>query len=107
MENILLGLHNVLTLTNILAIFIGTCIGLFVRAMPGLSATMAIALLLPVTFPLDPATGISMLASLYLAAMYGGSISAILIRTPGQHRLQQPQSLTAIQWLKTAKLERP
>lgn len=83
MENILLGLNNVMTLTNLLAIFIGTAIGLFVGAMPGLSATMAIALLLPVTFPLDAGTGISMLASLYLAAMYGGSISAILIRTPG------------------------
>lgn len=83
MENILLGLNNVLSLTNLFAIFIGTAIGLFVGAMPGLSATMAIALLLPITFALEPATGISMLASLYLAAMYGGSISAILIRTPG------------------------
>lgn len=83
MENVLLGLSNVLTLTNLLAIIIGTAMGLFVGAMPGLSATMAIALLLPVTFTMDPATGISMLASLYLAAMYGGSIAAILIRTPG------------------------
>jgi len=83
MENILLGLSNVLTITNLLAIIVGTAMGLFVGAMPGLSATMAIALLLPVTFNMDPATGISMLASLYLAAMYGGSIAAILIRTPG------------------------
>ncbi len=83
MDNILLGLTNVLTLINILAIIGGTCIGLFVGAMPGLSATMAIALLLPLTFGLPPATGISMLAALYLAAMYGGSIAAILIRTPG------------------------
>ena len=83
MENVLLGLTNVLNLINIVAIFAGTAIGLFVGAMPGLSATMAIALLLPLTFGLPPATGISMLASLYLAAMYGGSIAAILIRTPG------------------------
>ena len=82
-ENILIGLHNVLSMTNILAIFGGTILGLFVGAMPGLSATMAIALLLPLTFSMVPATGISMLASLYLAAMYGGSIAAILLRTPG------------------------
>jgi putative tricarboxylic transport membrane protein len=51
--------------------------------MPGLSATMAIALLVPVTFVLRPETGISMLASIYMGAMYGGSIAAILVRTPG------------------------
>ena len=83
MDNVLLGLTNVLSIINIVAILAGTAIGLFVGAMPGLSATMAIALLLPLTFGLPPATGISMLAALYLAAMYGGSIAAILIRTPG------------------------
>jgi len=82
-SNILLGLHNVLSLSNIFFIFIGSALGMFVGAMPGLSATMAIALLLPITFGLPPATGLSMLASLYMGAMYGGSISAILIRTPG------------------------
>lgn len=82
-EYILLGLTNVLSVENLLAILAGTVLGLFVGAMPGLSATMAIALLLPLTFSMDPATGISMLASLYLAAMYGGSIAAILLRTPG------------------------
>jgi putative tricarboxylic transport membrane protein len=44
---------------------------------------------LPLTFGLPPATGVSMLASLYLAAMYGGSITAILIRTPVPLPLQQ------------------
>ncbi len=83
MENLLLGLTNVLSLTNLLAIAVGTAMGLFVGAMPGLSATMAIAILLPVTFGMEPATGLSMLASLYMGAMYGGSIAAILIRTPG------------------------
>ncbi len=82
-NNILGGLHNLLHISNILFVLLGTLIGLFVGAMPGLSATMAIALLLPLTFGLDPATGISMLAALYMGAMYGGSISAILIKTPG------------------------
>jgi putative tricarboxylic transport membrane protein len=77
------GLTNVFTLYNIAAIFGGTLLGIFVGAMPGLSATMALALLLPLTFRMDPATGLSMLASLYVGASYGGSIAAILLRTPG------------------------
>ena len=83
MEFLLLGLTNVLSPINIAAIIAGTALGLFVGAMPGLSATMAIAILLPLTFTMPTATGISMLAALYMGAMYGGSIAAILIRTPG------------------------
>ena len=82
-DNILLGLTSVLSINNIVAVAFGTGLGLLVGAMPGLSATMAIALLVPVTFVLSPETGISMLASIYMGAMYGGSIAAILIRTPG------------------------
>ncbi|HEY9057904.1 MAG TPA: tripartite tricarboxylate transporter permease [Aurantimonas sp.] len=77
------GLANVIEPINLLAILAGTLIGMFIGAMPGLSATMAIALLLPLTYSLRPETGLAMLASLYLAAMYGGSIAAILLRTPG------------------------
>lgn len=80
---IITGLTNVFTLYNIAAILGGTLLGLFVGAMPGLSATMALALLLPLTFSMDTATGLSMLASLYVGASYGGSIAAILLRTPG------------------------
>ena len=83
LDNVLLGLFTVFAPINILAITAGTFIGLLVGAMPGLSATMAIAILVPTTFALPPETGISMLAALYLSAMYGGSIAAILIRTPG------------------------
>ncbi|PZX16487.1 putative tricarboxylic transport membrane protein [Palleronia aestuarii] len=80
---LLVGLSNVVQPYNLLAILAGTMIGMFIGAMPGLSATMAIALLLPLTYSLQPETGLAMLASLYLAAMYGGSIAAILLRTPG------------------------
>ena len=77
------GLIGVSTPLNLVLVVLGTTIGMFVGAMPGLSATMAIALLLPLTFPLPPASGLSLLASLYMGAMYGGSIAAILLRTPG------------------------
>jgi putative tricarboxylic transport membrane protein len=80
---LLIGLMNVLDPINIGAILLGTLIGMFIGAMPGLSATMAIALLLPLTYSFRPETGLAMLASLYLGAMYGGSIAAILLRTPG------------------------
>ena len=82
-DALLTGLTGVTSPINLLLVAGGTAIGIFVGAMPGLSATMAIALLLPLTFPLPAASGLSMLASLYMGAMYGGSISAILLRVPG------------------------
>ncbi|HEX2020860.1 MAG TPA: tripartite tricarboxylate transporter permease [Aurantimonas sp.] len=78
-----IGLSNVADPVNLAAILVGVLIGMFVGAMPGLSATMAIALLLPLTYSFRPETGLALLASLYIAAMYGGSIAAILLRTPG------------------------
>lgn len=80
---LLAGISNVLTWWNLLLIIGGTLLGMFVGAMPGLSATMALALLLPITFSMDPGAGLSMLASLYVGASYGGSIAAILLNTPG------------------------
>lgn len=80
---IMTGLVNVLSFTNVALVIGGTLLGLFVGAMPGLSATMALALLLPLTFSMEPASGLSMLAALYVGASYGGSIAAILLRTPG------------------------
>ncbi|MCG6930022.1 MAG: tripartite tricarboxylate transporter permease [Desulfofustis sp.] len=82
-DAIMTGFVGVMTPLNLILVAAGTAIGLFVGAMPGLSATMAIALLLPLTFPLPTASGLSLLASLYMGAMYGGSIAAILLRTPG------------------------
>src|SRR5690625_5779036 len=65
---VLIGLQNALTIQNILLITLGTAIGIVVGALPGLSATMALALLLPITFPLAPDSGLAMLAALYLSA---------------------------------------
>ncbi|MBU2648057.1 tripartite tricarboxylate transporter permease, partial [bacterium] len=54
-----------------------------VGALPGLTGTMAIALLVPFTYGLSPETALIVLGGVYVGAMYGGSISAILINTPG------------------------
>ena len=67
----------------LLVICIGTTAGIAIGALPGLTATMGVALLLPLTFGRPPLEGLSMLMGIYCGAMYGGAISAILIRTPG------------------------
>src|SRR5512145_2625224 len=61
----------------------GVLWGIFGGALPGISPSIAMALLLPFTYALDPTTALVLLASVYVGAEYGGSIPAILIRTPG------------------------
>jgi len=77
------ALQALFTPISLLAVFIGTTSGVIVGGMPGLTATMAVALLIPVTFALEPLTGLLLMGGVYCGAMYGGSIPAILLRTPG------------------------
>lgn len=77
------GLFLVLDPFNIVLIFMGVVVGVAVGALPGLSSPMAVALLLPFTISLEPVAAISMLAALYCAGTFGGSITAILINAPG------------------------
>lgn len=65
------------------AAFAGVIWGIVGGALPGISPSIAMALLLPFTYGMDPVTAIVMLAAVYVGAEYGGSIPAILIRTPG------------------------
>jgi len=69
---------------NLLYCVIGVFVGTAVGVLPGLGPTATISLLLPVTFRLDPTGSIIMLAGIYYGAMYGGSITAILFRIPGE-----------------------
>ncbi|BCL59486.1 C4-dicarboxylate ABC transporter permease [Desulfomarina profundi] len=80
---ILDALQALMTPVSLFAVFIGTISGVLVGGMPGLTATMAVALLIPVTFVLEPLTGLILMGGVYCGAMYGGSIPAILLRTPG------------------------
>lgn len=77
------GFINALTPINILAMAIGTTIGIVIGCLPGLSAAMGVALLLPMTFTMEASTGLIVLGAIYCGAIFGGSISAILIHTPG------------------------
>ncbi|NIS69557.1 MAG: hypothetical protein GTO12_11580 [Proteobacteria bacterium] len=82
-ENFQLGLHVFFHWPNILAVFIGVTAGIFIGAIPGLTATMSVALLVPITFKMNPVAGLAMLIGVYKGGIYGGSITAILINTPG------------------------
>jgi len=74
---------NIFEIKNLLFLLAGVSGGILVGALPGLTGTMAIALLVPFTYGLSPETALIMLGGVYVGAMYGGSISAILINTPG------------------------
>ena len=65
------------------AIALGTLGGIVIGALPGLTATMGVALLIPMTFGMDPVKGLNMLIGIYVGGIYGGCISAVLIKTPG------------------------
>lgn len=67
----------------LIALLIGSIGGVIIGAIPGVGAAVAIAILLPATFSLDPLVGLTMLLGIYGSSMYGGSIPAILINTPG------------------------
>lgn len=72
-----------LTFTNLLWLTIGAVIGAILGALPGMSADTGIAIFLPLTFNLEPITGLIVLGAIYVTASYGGNITAILINTPG------------------------
>ena len=79
----MLAIKNVFTLTNLLLAAGGTAVGIIFGALPGFTAAMGVAVLLPLTFGMPPASGLILLGAIFGGAMYGGSISAILINTPG------------------------
>ena len=77
------GFMSLLDIQAILAMIAGLAVGLSFGAMPGLNATIGITLLLPVTFTMKPGPAMLMLIGVYCGATFAGSISAILIKTPG------------------------
>lgn len=83
MDVVLEGLALLIDPFNIFLILCGVLIGVLVGALPGLSSPIAVALLLPFTISLEPVPAIAMMAALYCAGTFGGSITAILINAPG------------------------
>jgi TctA family transporter len=82
--NLELGLATALQPENLVWCFIGVLLGTLVGVLPGIGPTATIAMLLPITFNLEPVTALIMLAGIYYGAQYGGSTTAILINLPGE-----------------------
>jgi putative tricarboxylic transport membrane protein len=76
-------LTQALTPLNLLLAVAGVVAGTVIGALPGLTATMAVAVLVPLTFGMDPASALIALGAIYTGAIYGGSYSAVLLNTPG------------------------
>ena len=77
------GLLNFANITTIAFLIIGTAWGMLAGAIPGISASLAVILILPFTYSMLPVQSIIVLVAVYIGGMCGGSISAILLRTPG------------------------
>ncbi len=83
-NNLGLGFSVALTLQNLGLCFLGCLVGTLVGVLPGVGPIATIAILLPITFGLDPVGALIMLAGIYYGAQYGGSTTAILVNIPGE-----------------------
>jgi putative tricarboxylic transport membrane protein len=84
LEGLLYGFAVAVTPANLLACFLGVLVGTIVGILPGIGPVGAMALLLPSTYALSPATALIMLAGIYYGSMYGGSTTSILVNVPGE-----------------------
>lgn len=84
MDTFLQGFAVVLEPSNILYCLVGVLIGMLVGILPGLGPTATIAILLPITYGIEPVTAVIMLAGIYYGAQYGGTITSVLLRLPGE-----------------------
>jgi putative tricarboxylic transport membrane protein len=84
LANLAMGFSVALTPFNLLMAFVGVIVGILIGALPGIGPPSGVALLLPLTFGMEPTSGIIMLAALYAGSMYGGTITAVMINTPGE-----------------------
>ncbi|MDR4531967.1 tripartite tricarboxylate transporter permease [Glutamicibacter sp. PS] len=83
LNHLMEGFAGALTLANLMWVLIGALLGTAVGVLPGLGSSMAVALLLPVTFSLDPTAAFIMFAGIYFGGMFGDSTAGILLNTPG------------------------
>ncbi|WP_018000513.1 tripartite tricarboxylate transporter permease [Paracoccus sp. N5] len=84
LSNLAMGFSVASSLANLAFCLIGVILGTLIGVLPGIGATATIAMLLPITFQLEPVSALIMLAGIYYGAQYGGSTTAILINMPGE-----------------------
>ena len=83
MDGIILGAVTAFSMYNILMVIIGCFAGTFIGMLPGLGPISAIALMIPITYGMEPSSGLILIAGVYYGAIFGGSTSSILINAPG------------------------
>lgn len=84
LQDVFAGFGTAISPENLLWVLIGVLLGMFVGVMPGLGPVATIALLLPFTFNLEASTAVMMLAGVYYGTMYGGTITSVMVRVPGE-----------------------
>src|ERR671918_1822135 len=82
--NLLIGFGVALTPYNILIVTLGVFLGVVIGVLPGLGGTSGVAILLPLTFVMEPTSAIIFLSSIYWGALFGGVITSILFNIPGE-----------------------
>ncbi|MEF1280159.1 tripartite tricarboxylate transporter permease [Vibrio fortis] len=83
LDGILQGLSTAVMPMNIMMVIVGCFVGTFIGMLPGLGPISAIALMIPITYGLEPSSGLILMAGVYYGAVFGGSTSSILINAPG------------------------
>src|SRR5213595_2128878 len=84
LDNLIVGFGVALTPANLFFALAGALIGTLIGVLPGIGPIATIAMLLPLTFHLEPVSGLIMLAGIFYGAQYGGSTTAILVNLPGE-----------------------
>jgi putative tricarboxylic transport membrane protein len=102
LTNLLTGFGDVLTPMNLLLALLGVTVGTAVGVLPGIGPAMTVALLLPITYGLEPVQAFIMFAGIFYGGMYGGSTTSILLNTPGE----TSSVVTAIEGNKMARAGR-
>lgn len=83
LNNLMMGFGDAFSPMNLVYVLIGALLGTAVGVLPGMGSSMAVALLLPITFTLDPTAAFIMFAGVYFGGLFGDSTMAILVNTPG------------------------
>ncbi|HSV55820.1 MAG TPA: tripartite tricarboxylate transporter permease, partial [Magnetospirillaceae bacterium] len=81
--NLGLGLQTAFTFTNIVWVFVGGTLGTIIGMLPGVGPATGVAILIPITFGMNPTTALITMCAVYYGAMFGGSRASIMINTPG------------------------
>jgi putative tricarboxylic transport membrane protein len=102
LNHLIEGFGHVLTPVNLLYAFVGVTVGTAVGVLPGIGPAMTVALLLPITFGLDPTQALILFCGVFYGGMYGGSTTSILLNTPGE----SSSVVTALEGNKMAKAGR-